>query len=128
MIAEKSSSLTYLKVRYAASGNPSLESAPLIFLSVKFLQFYMKLRTASAAIQADRDSSRAVERVYTIIKQRSGRVTSKEIEAKIGSAQLTRKAITRLTLQGKIKRIKGFGFDRVEYFYLDLLQDANPGQ
>lgn len=62
-----------------------------------------------------------VEHIYTIIKERSGRITIKHLEEEIGSKKDVRYAITRLTVQRRIKRIKGFGKDRIEYFYRDLM-------
>jgi hypothetical protein len=64
----------------------------------------------------------AVERVYSIIRRYNGRVTAKHLEHALGSRKEVRYAITRLTTQGRIKRIKGFGKDRIEYFYRDLMK------
>jgi DNA-binding transcriptional regulator PaaX len=65
-------------------------------------------------------SSRFIDRVYAIIRNRSGRVTSKDLDQMIGNKQDVRLAITRLTVQGKIKRVRGFGKRGIEYFYKDI--------
>ena len=65
-------------------------------------------------------SSRFIDRVYTIIRNRSGKVTSKDLDQIIGNKQDVRLAITRLTVQGRIKRVRGFGEIGIEYFYKDI--------
>ncbi|MDP9289212.1 MAG: hypothetical protein M3P08_13585 [Thermoproteota archaeon] len=57
------------------------------------------------------------ELVYSIVRNNSGKVTGKQLEREIGSRYEVRYAITRLTKEGRIKRIRGFGVDRVEFFY-----------
>jgi hypothetical protein len=61
-----------------------------------------------------------IDKVYTIIRNRSGEVTSKDLDQIIGNKQDVRLAITRLTVQGKIKRVRGFGKMGIEYFYKDI--------
>ena len=61
-----------------------------------------------------------IETVYSVIKSRSGKVTSKDLDAIVGNKQDVRFAITRLTVQGRIKRIRGFGKVGIEYFYKDI--------
>lgn len=61
-----------------------------------------------------------IDKVYTIIRNRSGKVTSKDLDQIIGNKQDVRLAITRLTVQGKIKRVRGFGKMGIEYFYKDI--------
>ncbi|HEV3433386.1 MAG TPA: hypothetical protein VG098_05290 [Nitrososphaera sp.] len=68
----------------------------------------------------DNRTSGFIEKVYTIIKNRSGKVTSKDLDQIIGNKQYVRIAITRLTVQGKIKRVRGFGKMGIEYFYKDI--------
>ncbi|MEO9320647.1 MAG: hypothetical protein ABI361_08250 [Nitrososphaera sp.] len=63
-----------------------------------------------------------VEAVYAIIKSRSGKVTSKDLDDIIGNKQDVRFAITRLTVQGRIKRVRGFGRIGIEYFYKDVAE------
>ncbi|HEY9407078.1 MAG TPA: hypothetical protein VIP53_06500 [Nitrososphaera sp.] len=65
-------------------------------------------------------SSGFIDKVYTIIRNRSGKVTSKDLDQIIGNKQDVRLAITRLTVQGKIKRVRGFGKMGIEYFYKDI--------
>lgn len=66
------------------------------------------------------ESSGFIDKVYTIIRNRSGKVTSKDLDQIIGNKQDVRLAITRLTVQGKIKRVRGFGKMGIEYFYKDI--------
>ena len=65
-------------------------------------------------------SSRFIDRVYAIIRNKSGKVTSKDLDQIIGNKQDVRLAITRLTVQGRIKRVRGFGEIGIEYFYKDI--------
>ncbi len=72
-------------------------------------------------------SAGLIETVYAIIRNRSGRVTSKDLDHLIGNKQDVRFAITRLTVQGRIKRIRGFGKVGIEYFYKDIsLEQHKP--
>ncbi len=66
------------------------------------------------------NSSGFIDRVYAIISKRSGKVTSKDLDQMIGNKQDVRLAITRLTVQGRIKRVRGFGKRGIEYFYHDV--------
>jgi hypothetical protein len=61
-----------------------------------------------------------IEMVYTIIRSRSGKLTSKDLDRMIGNKEDVRLAITRLTVQGRIKRVRGFGKMGIEYFYKDI--------
>jgi DNA-binding transcriptional regulator PaaX len=65
-------------------------------------------------------SSSFIDAVYSIIRSRSGKVTSKDLDQMIGNKQDVRLAITRLTVQGRIKRVRGFGKMGIEYFYKDV--------
>jgi DNA-binding transcriptional regulator PaaX len=65
-------------------------------------------------------STGLIETVYSIVRSRSGKVTSKDLDQMIGNKQDVRFAITRLTVQGRIKRVRGFGKVGIEYFYKDL--------
>ena len=65
-------------------------------------------------------SSRFIDRVYAIIRNKSGKVTSKDLDQIIGNKQDVRLALTRLTVQGRIKRVRGFGEIGIEYFYKDI--------
>ena len=68
-------------------------------------------------------SAGLIETVYAAIRSKSGRVTSKDLDHLIGNKQDVRFAITRLTVQGRIKRIRGFGKVGIEYFYKDIASD-----
>jgi DNA-binding transcriptional regulator PaaX len=61
-----------------------------------------------------------IETVYATIKSKNGKVTSKDLDQLIGNKQDVRFAITRLTVQGRIKRVRGFGKVGIEYFYKDI--------
>jgi len=65
-------------------------------------------------------SAGLIETVYSIVRSMSGKVTSKDLDHMIGNKQGVRFAITRLTVQGRIKRIRGFGKVGIEYFYKDI--------
>lgn len=68
------------------------------------------------------------ETVYSIIKSKSGKVTSKDLDQLIGNKQDVRFAITRLTVQGRIKRIRGFGKVGIEYFYKDIASERQKAR
>jgi hypothetical protein len=61
--------------------------------------------------------------VYSIIKNYNGKATRKCIEKEIDSSSKyeLQHAILRLIKEGKIKRIRGFGLSRIEYYYQDML-------
>lgn len=65
-------------------------------------------------------SAGLIETVYSVIKSKSGKVTSKDLDHLVGNKQDVRFAITRLTVQGRIKRVRGFGKVGIEYFYKDI--------
>lgn len=69
-------------------------------------------------------SAGLVGTVYSIVRSRSGKVTSKDLDHMIGNRQDVRFAITRLTVQGRIKRIRGFGKVGIEYFYKDISSET----
>jgi DNA-binding transcriptional regulator PaaX len=73
-------------------------------------------------------SAGLIETVYSIIKNKSGKVTSKDLDQMIGNKQDVRFAITRLTVQGRIKRIRGFGKVGIEYFYKDIASEPRKMQ
>jgi DNA-binding transcriptional regulator PaaX len=68
-------------------------------------------------------SAGLVETVYSTIRSKSGKITSKDLDELIGNKQDVRFAITRLTVQGRIKRIRGFGKVGIEYFYKDIASE-----
>jgi len=61
-----------------------------------------------------------IESVHTIIKKRTGRIRLQDIIEIIGSKEKAHYAIIWLTRKQRIKRIKGFGSEGIEYFYHDL--------
>lgn len=65
------------------------------------------------------------ELVFSIVRNNSGKVTGKQLEREIGSRYEVRYAITRLTKEGRIKRVRGFGVDRVEFFYRVIASDTH---
>ena len=69
-----------------------------------------------------------VETVYVAIRNKSGRVTSRDLDHLIGNKQDVRFAITRLTVQGRIKRIRGFGKIGIEYFYKDIASEPRKSK
>lgn len=68
-------------------------------------------------------SAGLIETVYAAIRSKSGRVTSRDLDHLIGNKQDVRFAITRLTVQGRIRRVRGFGKVGIEYFYKDIASD-----
>ena len=68
-------------------------------------------------------SAGLIETVYSTIRSKSGKVTSKDLDQLIGNKQDVRFAITRLTVQGRIKRVRGFGKVGIEYFYKDIASE-----
>ncbi len=70
-------------------------------------------------------SAGLIETVYAAIRSKSGKVTSKDLDHLIGNKQDVRFAITRLTVQGRIKRIRGFGKVGIEYFYKDIASEPS---
>jgi len=64
------------------------------------------------------------ELVYSIVRNNSGKVTGKQLEREIGNRYEVRYAITRLTKEGRIRRVRGFGVDRVEFFYQVIAHES----
>ena len=69
-----------------------------------------------------------IETVYATIRSKSGKVTSRDLDQLIGNKQDVRFAITRLTVQGRIKRIRGFGKVGIEYFYKDIASEPHKSK
>jgi hypothetical protein len=55
--------------------------------------------------------------VYGLIRHESGRVRTADLDAIFGNRKKVRNAITRLTTQHKIRRVRGFGREGIEYYY-----------
>jgi hypothetical protein len=60
-----------------------------------------------------------ISSVYNIIENHKRKITSKRLEKEVGSIYKVRYALTRLIKEGKVKRTRAFGIDRIEYFYED---------
>jgi len=59
-----------------------------------------------------------IESVYLIIKKsRDGRVTTKQLEKEIGDKTKVRYALKYLLKEHKVKKVRGLGIDRIDYFY-----------
>lgn len=59
-----------------------------------------------------------IELVYSIIKKsRNGRITAKQLEEEIGDKYKVRYALKYLQREHKVKKIRGLGTDRIDYFY-----------
>jgi hypothetical protein len=59
-----------------------------------------------------------IELVYSIIKKsRNGRITAKQLEREIGDKNKVRYALKYLQRENKIKKVRGLGTDRIDYFY-----------
>lgn len=58
-----------------------------------------------------------IESVYDEIKQHSGKIRSIDLDRTFDDIQGVRFAITRLTIMGRIRRVRGFGSGGIEYFY-----------
>jgi hypothetical protein len=69
---------------------------------------------------SEKDNNTSAESVYLIIKNRKRKVTTKYLEKEIGSKYKVNQAVTRLIKEGKIKRIRALGRERIEYFYEDV--------
>jgi hypothetical protein len=60
-----------------------------------------------------------IESVYSIIKKsRNGRrITAKQLEKEIGDKNKVHYALRYLLKEHKIKKVRGLGMDRIDYFY-----------
>ena len=58
-----------------------------------------------------------LSQVYGLIRNQSGRVRTADLDAIFENKKKVRKAITRLTTQHKIRRVRGFGREGIEYYY-----------
>lgn len=76
----------------------------------------------SRIIQEIKSKSRetVIESVYAIIQKNSGKVRSIDLHQLIGDKEDVRFAISKLTIAGKIKRMRGLGKNGIEYFYHDV--------
>jgi hypothetical protein len=59
-----------------------------------------------------------MESVYSIIKKsRNGRITAKQLEKEIGDKNKVHYALKYLLKEHKVKKVRGLGIDRIDYFY-----------
>jgi hypothetical protein len=59
-----------------------------------------------------------IESVYsTIKKSRNGRITAKQLEKEIGDKYKVHYALKYLQREHKVKKVRGLGIDRIDYFY-----------
>lgn len=59
-----------------------------------------------------------IKLVYSIIKKsRNGRITAKQLEEEIGDKYKVRYALRYLQREHIVKKIRGLGTDRIDYFY-----------
>jgi len=72
------------------------------------------------ALVEESSKNELAESVYSIIKANSRRIRTADLDRRIGNKQDVRSAITRLAIMDKIKRVRGFSPNGVDYFYHDL--------
>jgi predicted transcriptional regulator len=72
-----------------------------------------------ANLSSIKNANRAsIESVYSVIEKQSGQVTTRHIEKEIGlDIGTVRYAIKYLTKEGKIRRVKGLGTNKIEFYY-----------
>jgi hypothetical protein len=59
-----------------------------------------------------------IESVYSVIKKsRNGRITAKQLEKEIGDKNKVHYALKYLLKEHKVKKVRGLGIDRIDYFY-----------
>ena len=59
-----------------------------------------------------------IELVYSIIKKsKDGRITAKQLEKEIGDKNKVHYALKYLLKEHKVKKVRGLGIDRIDYFY-----------
>lgn len=60
-----------------------------------------------------------IESVYSIIKKSENRrrITAKQLEKEIGDKNKVHYALRYLLREHKIKKVRGLGVDRIDYFY-----------
>jgi hypothetical protein len=66
-----------------------------------------------------------VEKVYSIIRDNSGKIRTADLDRIIGNKQDVRFAITRLTVIGRIRRKRGLGSSGIEYYYHDIYSQTS---
>jgi hypothetical protein len=67
-----------------------------------------------------------IESVYSIIKKsRNGRITAKQLEREIGDKNKVHYALKYLQREHKVKKVRGLGIDRIDYFYQIMNMNSN---
>ena len=67
-----------------------------------------------------------IESVYSIIKKsRNGRITAKRLEEEIGDKNKVHYALKYLQREHKVKKFRGLGTDRIDYFYQIINRTSN---
>jgi hypothetical protein len=70
-----------------------------------------------------------IESVYSIIKKsRNGRITAKQLEEEIGDKNKVRYALKYLQREHKVKKVRGLGTDRIDYFYQIINMTSHRNQ
>ena len=70
-----------------------------------------------------------IESVYLIIKKSpNGSVTAKQLEKEIGDKNKVRYALKYLQREHKVKKVRGLGIDRIDYFYQIMNITSNRNQ
>lgn len=65
-----------------------------------------------------------IERVYSIIRENSGKIKSTDLDRIVGDKADVRFAITRLTVLGRISRKRELGSGGIEYVYHDVCSSS----
>src|ERR671931_587567 len=117
------SQLSQLKDYFSYDKQPIILIARITPIILKNPEEGMKL-VNELYLAATKNNNSLLESVYSIIKNRkSTKVTTKYLEKEIGSKYKVHQAVTRLIKEGKIKRIRAFGRERIEYFYEDIYKN-----
>jgi hypothetical protein len=70
-----------------------------------------------------------IESVYSIIKKsRNGKITAKQLEQEIGDKNKVRYALKYLQREHKVKKVRGLGIDRINYFYQIIHMPSDRNQ
>ena len=81
----------------------------------------MKLYNIQTRVQQTLSGEELIESVFLLIKNYyGGRATTKQLEKEMDNVCSKRRilyAILKLTRDGKIKRVRGFGPKGIEYYY-----------
>lgn len=95
----------------------------LIKLKYFYLESSSGFQMDCGAIHLDSTSrENVIGSVYAFIKNYQGKPTRKYLEEELSQfgKQPVRYAILRLTKEGRIKRVRGFGSRGIEYYYKSL--------